>query len=57
MSCVAPNVLYSVKGFFNIQEYHSRGYSAVNVKGHVNRKPHTLECRAVTCTKAKLTRI
>jgi len=43
------------KAFFDVQEYRSRGYTVVEVQGHVVRKPPTLKCRAMTCTKAKLT--
>jgi hypothetical protein len=45
----------NAKSFFDIQEYRSRGHTVIEIQSHVIRKPHTLKCRAVTCTKAKLT--
>jgi hypothetical protein len=45
----------SVKGFFEVQEYCSCGHIVVEIQGYMIRKPHTLQGRAVTCTKIKLT--
>jgi hypothetical protein len=44
----------SVEGFFNIQEYRRCGHIIVEVQGYMIREPHTLKCRALTRTKAKL---
>jgi hypothetical protein len=44
-------VLRIIKRFFDIQEYLSRGHTVIEVKGHVVRKPHALERRAVMCAK------
>jgi len=38
----------NVKGFFDIQEYRSRGHTVIEVWGHVVRKPRALKRRAVT---------
>jgi hypothetical protein len=53
--CNKPGYHVVSTAFFDIQEYRSCGHNVVKVKGHVIRKPHTLKCRAVTRTKAKLT--
>jgi hypothetical protein len=45
----------SVKVLFDIQENRSLRHIVIEMHGHMARKPHTPKCRAVTCTKAKLT--
>jgi len=47
----------SIKGFLNVQEYHSCGHTIVEVHVYIFRETHTLECRAVTRTKTILTHI
>jgi len=42
------------KGFLDVQGYRSRRHAVLKVQSHVIRKLHTLKCRVVTCTKAKL---
>jgi hypothetical protein len=44
-----------IKGFFDIQVYHSRRHVIVEIVDHIVRKPHTLQYRAMTCTETKLT--
>jgi hypothetical protein len=41
--------------FFDNEEHGSRRHIIVEIKGHIDRKPHALQCGAVTRTESKLT--
>jgi hypothetical protein len=43
-----------IKCFFDVQEYCGRRHVIAEIQGNVVRQPHTLQCRAVTCTENKL---
>jgi hypothetical protein len=43
-----------IKGLFDVQEHRGRRCIIVEIRGHVVRLPHILQCRAVTCTEIKV---
>jgi hypothetical protein len=43
-----------IKGFFDVQDHRSHRHFIVEIKWHVVRQIHTLQCSAVAGTETKL---